>query len=51
MKLNIRKLIGIPISKFQFVERGTQSKSCMARTVETQTQGPPSGTFSETVAK
>ena len=40
---------GIPVSKFQFVERGTQSRNSMMREVEVQTQGPPKEVFSGTV--
>ena len=40
---------GMPVSKFQFVERGTQSKNSMARAVDTQTEGPPRGVFSDTI--
>ena len=42
---------GIPINKFLFVERGTQSKSSMARGIETQTEGLPRGIFSGTINK
>ena len=42
---------GIPINKFLFVERGTQSKSSMGRGIETQTEGPPRGVFSGTINK
>ena len=41
--------MGIPVSKFQFVERGTQSRNSVMREVEVQTQGPPKLVFSGTV--
>ena len=41
--------LGAPVSRFQSVERGTQSRNSMMREVEVQTQGPPKELFTGNV--
>ena len=49
MKEEAEAKLGAPVSRFQSVERGTQSRNSMMREVEVQTQGPPKELFTGNV--